>query len=346
MSGPAIRYPGENLVKIGINGFGRIGRNAFRAAIAKQGYGKDFEIVAVNDIAPIDSLAYMLKYDSVYGKLDKEVKVEGSGILVAGKRLDITQLKDPAEIPWAKLGVDVVIESTGLFTDREKAAKHLAAGAKKVIISAPSNDPDVMLVLGVNMEMYDRSKHDVISMGSCTTGSLAPPAKVLNDKFGIERGTMLTVHAYTADQRIIDMPHKDFRRGRAANLSIIPTSTGAAKAIGKVIPELDGKLNGLSLRVPVPCGSVTDLSFTTKVDVTVEELNKALLEASRGEMKGVLGYCTDPIVSADVIGDPHSAIIDSLLTMVVQKRFAKVFSWYDNEWGYSNRLVELAPKLL
>jgi len=336
----------RNLVKIGINGFGRIGRNAYRATLEMRGFGKEFDIVAVNDVAPVDSLAYLLKYDSVYGKLDNEVKVEGSGISVDGRRLEITQLKDPGEIPWRKFGVDVVIESTGLFTDKEKAAKHLLGGAKKVIISAPSKDADVMLVLGVNMEMYDRPKHNVISMGSCTTGSLAPPAKVLNDKFGIERGTLLTIHAYTADQRITDLPHKDFRRGRAAGLSIIPTSTGAAKAIGKVIPALDGKMNGISMRVPTPCGSVTDITFDSKVDVTAEELNKALLEASQGKMKGILGYCTDPIVSTDIIGDPHSAVIDSLLTMVVQKRFAKVFSWYDNEWGYANRLVELAPKLL
>jgi len=334
------------LVKIGINGFGRIGRNAYRAALEMRGFGKEFDIVAVNDVAPVDSLAYLLKYDSIYGKLDKEVKVEGSGISVDGRRLEITQLKDPGEIPWRKFGVDVVIESTGIFTDKEKAAKHLLGGAKKVVISAPSKDADVTLVLGVNMEMYDRSKHNVISMGSCTTGSLAPPAKVLNDKFGIERGTLLTIHAYTADQRITDLPHKDFRRGRAAGLSIIPTSTGAAKAIGKVIPALEGKMNGLALRVPTPFGSVTDISFDSKVDVTAEELNKALLEASQGKMKGILGYCTDPIVSRDIIGDPHSAVIDSLLTMVVQKRFAKVFSWYDNEWGYANRLVELAPKLL
>jgi len=334
------------LVKIGINGFGRIGRNAYRAALEMRGFGKEFDIVAVNDVAPVDSLAYLLKYDSVYGKLGNEVKVEGSGISVDGRRLEITQLKDPGEIPWRKLGVDVVIESTGLFTDKERAAKHLVGGAKKVVISAPSKDADVTLVLGVNMEMYDRSKHNVVSMGSCTTGSLAPPAKVLNDKFGIERGTLLTVHAYTADQRITDLPHKDFRRGRAACLSIIPTSTGAAKAIGKVIPALEGKMNGLSMRVPTPCGSVTDITFDSKVDVTSEELNKSLLEASQGKMKGILGYCTDPIVSTDIIGDPHSAVIDSLLTMVVQKRFAKVFSWYDNEWGYANRLVELAPKLL
>ena len=337
---------GRNLAKIGINGFGRIGRNAYRAALEMRGFGKEFDIVAVNDVAPVDSLAYLLKYDSIYGKLDKEVKVDGSGISVDGRRLEITQFKDPGEIPWRKFGVDVVIESTGLFTDKEKAAKHLLGGAKKVVISAPSKDPDVTLVLGVNMEMYDRSKHNVISMGSCTTGSLAPPAKVINDKFGIERGTLLTVHAYTADQRITDLPHKDFRRGRAAGLSIIPTSTGAAKAIGKVIPALDGKMNGLALRVPTLFGSVTDISFDSKVDVTAEELNKALLEASQGKMKGILGYCTDPIVSRDIIGDPHSAVIDSLLTMVVQKRFAKVFSWYDNEWGYANRLVELAPKLL
>ena len=334
------------MLRIGINGFGRIGRNAYRAALAKQGFGKDFDIVAVNDVAPVDSLAYMLKYDSVYGKLDKEVKAEGSSILVGERKLEVTQFKDPGEIPWKKFGVEVVIESTSLFTDKDKASKHKNGGARKVIISAPSKDADVMLVLGVNMEMYDKSKHDIVSMGSCTTGSLAPPAKVMNDKFGIERGSMLTVHAYTSDQRIIDLPHKDFRRGRAAALSIIPTSTGAAKAIGKVIPELEGKMGGLAMRVPTPCGSVTDIGFASKVDVTAEDLNKALLEASQGKMKGIMAYCTDPIVSTDVIGDPHSAIIDSLLTMVVQKRLAHVFSWYDNEWGYANRLVELAPRLL
>ena len=336
------------MIKIGINGFGRIGRNAYRAALEHSGFSKDFDIVAVNDIAPIDSLAYMLKWDSVYGKLNKEVKVDGTSINVGGRKLEITQVKDPGEIPWRKLGVDVVVESTGLFTEKDKAAKHLAAGARKVLISAPGKDVDVTLVLGVNMEMYDKAKHDVISMASCTTGSLAPPAKVLNDNFGIEKGMMTTVHAYTGDQKLIDMPHKDFRRGRAASLSIIPTSTGAAKAIGEVIPALKGKMNGLALRVPTPFGSITDLTFITKQEVTVEEINKALMAAAEGKMKGVLDYVAEPIVSTDIIGNPHSAVIDSLSTMVIggKGNFAKILSWYDNEWGYSNRIVEMAPKLL
>jgi glyceraldehyde 3-phosphate dehydrogenase len=336
------------LIKIGINGFGRIGRNAYRAALEHNGFGKDFDIVAVNDIAPIDSLAYMLKWDSVYGKPNKDVKVEGSAISVGGRKLEITQVKDPGEIPWRKLGVDVVIESTGLFTEKEKAAKHIAAGARKVLVSAPGKDVDVTLVLGVNMEAYDKAKHNVISMASCTTGSLAPPAKVLNDSFGIEKGMMTTVHAYTGDQRLVDMPHKDFRRGRAAALSIIPTSTGAAKAIGEVIPALKGKMNGLALRVPTPFGSITDLTFTTKQEVTVEDINKALKGAAGGKMKGILDYVAEPIVSTDIIGNPHSAVIDSLSTMVIggKGNLAKILSWYDNEWGYSNRIVEMAPKLL
>jgi glyceraldehyde 3-phosphate dehydrogenase len=302
----------------------------------------------VNDIAPVDSLAYMLKWDSVYGKLDQEVKVNGNTILVGGRWLEVTQVKDPAEIPWKKQRVDVVIESTGLFTEREKAAKHMSGGARKVLISAPSKDPDVTLVLGVNMEMYDKAKHNVVSMASCTTGSLAPPAKVINDAFGIESGMMTTVHAYTGDQRLVDLPHKDFRRGRAAALSIIPTSTGAAKAIGQVIPALKGKMNGLAMRVPTPCGSVTDLSFTTRTQVSAEDLNKALKDAAEGKMKGIMEYLTEPIVSTDVVGNPHSSVIDSLSTMVIGSKgnFAKVLSWYDNEWGYSNRLVELSQKLL
>ena len=339
---------GSALIKIGINGFGRIGRNVYRAALENNGFGKDFDIVAVNDIAPIDSLAYMLRWDSIYGKLDRQVKVEGTAINVGGRKLEITQAKDPLEIPWKKLGVDVAIESTGLFTEKDKAAKHLTAGARKVLVSAPGKDVDVTLVLGVNFEMYDKAKHNVISMASCTTGSLAPPAKVINDKFGIEKGVMTTIHAYTGDQRLVDLPHKDFRRGRAASLSIIPTSTGAAKAIGEVIPALKGRMNGFALRVPTPCGSITDLSFTTKQEVTADDLNKALKEAAEGKMKGIIEYCTEPIVSTDIIGNPHSAVIDSLLTMVVggKGNFAKILSWYDNEWGYSNRIVELAQKLL
>jgi len=336
------------LIKIGINGFGRIGRNVYRAALASKGMGKDFEIVAVNDIAPIDSLAYMLKYDSVYGKLDRDITIEGSAICAGDAMFEVTQVKDPGEIPWKKYGAEVVIESTGLFTEREKAAKHLSAGARKVLISAPGKQVDVTLVLGVNMDMYDKAKHNVVSMASCTTGSLAPPAKVINDKFGIETGMMTTVHAYTGDQRIIDMPHKDFRRGRAASLSIIPTSTGAAKAIGEVVPALKGKLNGIALRVPTPCGSVTDLSFLTRTEVAAEDINSALKQAAEGPMKGILQYCTDPIVSTDIVGNPHSAVIDALSTMVIggKGKFAKILSWYDNEWGYSNRVVELSQKLL
>lgn len=336
------------MVKIGINGFGRIGRNVYRAALASKGFGKDFDIVAVNDIAPVDQFAHLLKYDSIYGKLREEVRVDGSGIAVAGRRFEVTQVKDPAEIPWKKLGAEVVIESTGLFTDREKAAKHMAGGARKVIISAPAKEVDATIVLGVNFDAYDKAKHDVISMGSCTTGSLAPPAKVINDRFGIEKGMMTTVHAYTGDQRLVDLPHKDIRRARAASVSIIPTSTGAAKAIGEVIPSLKGKMNGLALRVPTPFGSITDISVVTKSEVSADELNRALKEAADGPMKGILEYCTDPIVSTDIIGNPHSAVIDSLSTMVIGGRgnFAKVLSWYDNEWGYANRLVELAQKVL
>jgi glyceraldehyde 3-phosphate dehydrogenase len=336
------------LVKIGINGFGRIGRNFYRAALDQAGHGKGIEIVAVNDIAPVDQLAHLLKWDSVYGKLGKEVKVDGAGIRVGEGRFEVTQVKDPAEIPWRKFGVDVVVESTGLFTEKEKAAKHLAAGARKVLISAPGKGPDLTIVLGVNYDMYDKAKHDVVSMASCTTGSLAPPVKVINDKFGIEKGMMTTIHAYTGDQRLVDLPHKDFRRARAAAVSIIPTSTGAAKAIGEVIPEMKGKLNGFALRVPIPCGSVTDLSFTTRQEVAAEDINAALKDAASGKMKGIMEYCTDPIVSVDVVGNPHSSIIDSLSTMVIggKGNFGKILSWYDNEWGYSNRLVELSQKLL
>lgn len=335
-------------MKIGINGFGRIGRNVFRAAIQKPGYGKDFRIVAVNDIAPIDSLAYQLKWDSIYGKLDREVTTDGRSLTVDGSNIAVTQLRDPAEIPWKSHEVDVVIESTGLFTAREKAAKHLSGGARKVIVSAPSKDCDVTLVLGVNFDAYDPAKHDVVSNASCTTNSLAPPAKVVNDEYKIVQGMMTTIHAYTGDQRLVDLPHKDFRRGRAGALSIIPTSTGAAKAIGMVIPDLAGKLNGFALRVPTPCGSVTDLSFTTEKDMTKEDLNGALKAASEGPMKDIMEFCEEPIVSSDVVGNPHSAIVDSELSLVIggKGRFGKILSWYDNEWGYANRVVELAPKLL
>jgi glyceraldehyde 3-phosphate dehydrogenase len=339
---------GEDLVRIGINGFGRIGRNFYRAALESGALGRGIDVVAVNDIAPVDSLAYMLKWDSVYGRLGKEVRVEGSGIAVGEKRFEVTQVKDPAEIPWGKLGADVVLESTGLFTEREKASKHLTSGVRKVLISAPAKGPDITLVLGVNYDMYDKEKHNVVSMASCTTGSLAPPAKIINDMFGIEKGMMTTIHAYTGDQRLVDLPHKDFRRGRAAALSIIPTSTGAAKAIGEVVPALKGRMNGLAMRVPTPCGSVTDLSFALSKEATAEDINAALKEAADGGMKGIMEYCSEPIVSADIVGNSHSSVIDSLSTMVIGGRgnFGKILSWYDNEWGYSNRLVELSQKLL
>ena len=336
------------MVKIGINGFGRIGRNALRAAIQKEGYGEKLEIVAVNDIAPIDSLAYQLKWDSVYGKLGQDVRAEGDALVVGDRAIQVMQHRSPAEIPWKNHGVEVVIESTGLFTAREKASGHLAGGAQKVIISAPSKDCDATLVLGVNFDAYDRERHHIVSNASCTTNSLAPPAKVINDTFSMVQGMMTTIHAYTGDQRVVDLPHKDFRRGRAAAVSIIPTTTGAAKAIGMVIPELSGKLNGFALRVPTPCGSVTDLSFTTENEMSRESLNKALADAASGPMKDVMEFCEEPIVSADVVRNPHSAIIDAQMTMVMgdNGRFGKILSWYDNEWGYANRLVELAPKLL
>jgi len=338
----------HSVIRIGVNGFGRIGRNFCRAALEKPGYGKDFQIVAVNDIAPIDSLAHLLKWDSVYGKLGVELKKDSTGIIVGDSRFEVIQSRDPSEIPWNRYGADLVIESTGLFTDKEKAAKHMVGGARKVLISAPSKDADVTLVLGVNMEMYDRAKHSVVSMASCTTGSLAPPAKVINDTFGIETGMMTTIHAYTGDQRVVDLPHKDFRRGRAAALSIIPTSTGAAKAIGLVVPALKGKLNGFALRVPTPVGSVTDLSFSTEAEMSAEEVNTALKQAAEGPMMGIMEFCEEPIVSADIVGNPHSSVIDALSTMVIggKGRFGKILSWYDNEWGYANRLVELSQKLL
>ncbi|MCU0859670.1 MAG: type I glyceraldehyde-3-phosphate dehydrogenase [Thermoplasmata archaeon] len=336
------------MIKVGINGFGRIGRNFYRAALEKGAIGRDLEVVAVNDIAPVDQLAHLLKYDSSYGRLDVPCRAEGAVVHAGPHSFEVTQVKDPAEIPWRRLGADVVIESTGLFTEKDKAAKHLVAGARKVVISAPGKDVDATVVLGVNFDVYDKAKHNVISMGSCTTGSLAPPAKVLNDTFGIEKGMMTTVHAYTGDQRLVDTPHKDLRRARGAAMSIIPSSTGAAKAIGEVIPALKGRMNGFALRVPTPVGSITDLSFISNKDMTVESVNAALKAAAEGPMKGIMQFCTDPIVSADVVGDPHSAIIDSLSTMVIggKGNFGKVLSWYDNEWGYSNRLVELCPRLL
>ncbi|PCN46836.1 type I glyceraldehyde-3-phosphate dehydrogenase [Curtobacterium sp. 'Ferrero'] len=324
-------------VKIGINGFGRIGRNFFRAALAK---GSDLEIVAVNDLTDNAALANLLKYDSITGKLPATVELDGDNIVVDGKAIKVLAERDPANLPWGELGVDIVIESTGFFTKAADAKKHIDAGAKKVIISAPATGDDVTIVLGVNEDTYDAANHHIISNASCTTNSLAPLAKVFNDKFGIERGLMTTVHAYTADQNLQDGPHKDPRRARAAALNIVPTSTGAAKAIGLVLPELAGKLDGFALRVPVPTGSITDLTLETKSEVTVDEINAAYKEAAEGPLKGILLYSEDPLVSTDIQSDPHSSIYDAGLTKVMGG-LVKITSWYDNEWGYSNRLVDL-----
>jgi len=325
-------------VKIGINGFGRIGRNYFRAALAK---GSDIEIVAVNDLTDNKALAHLLKFDSIAGRLDATVELEGDKIIVDGKPILVFAERDPANLPWGDLGVDIVIESTGFFTKAADARKHIAAGAKKVIVSAPATGDNVAtLVLGVNEDVYDSAVHDVISNASCTTNCLAPLAKVLLDNFGIERGLMTTVHAYTADQNLQDGPHNDLRRARAAALNIIPTSTGAAKALGIVIPDLVGKLDGYALRVPVPTGSITDLTVELSTTVTVEEINAAYKAAADGPLKGILKYTEEPIVSSDIVGDPHSSIFDAGLTKALGNQ-VKVASWYDNEWGYSNRLVDL-----
>lgn len=325
-------------VRVGINGFGRIGRNYLRAALAK---GTDLEIVAVNDLSDPASLAHLLKYDSVTGRLPQEVKVDGQNIIVGDQVIKVLAERDPAALGWGGLGVDIVIESTGRFTDAEKAKAHIEAGAKKVLISAPATGEDGTFVLGVNDELYDNEKHHIISNASCTTNCLAPFAKVFNDKFGIENGLMTTVHAYTADQNLQDGPHGDLRRARAAALNIVPSSTGAAKAIGLVLPELKGKLDGYALRVPVPTGSITDLTLVSKSDVTVDEIKAAYKEAAAsGRLKGILAYTEDPIVSSDIVTDSHSSIVDAGLIKVIG-RTVKISSWYDNEWGYSNRLVEL-----
>jgi glyceraldehyde 3-phosphate dehydrogenase len=332
-------------VKVGINGFGRIGRNVFRAANAA---GADLEFVAVNDLTDPGTLANLLKYDSILGRFPGEVTVEGDTISVGGTPLKVLSERDPAALPWGDLGVDVVIESTGFFTARADAAKHLEAGAQKVIISAPAKEPDVTVALGVNFdEAYDPESHHVISNASCTTNCLAPLAKVLHEAFGIEQGLMTTIHAYTADQRLQDMPHSDPRRSRAAALNLIPTTTGAAKAVGLVLPELNGKLNGFSMRAPVPVGSAVDLVFTTPDPLEVDQINAALKAAAEGPLQGILAYTEDPIVSTDIVGDPHSSIVDAGGTMVIgDGRLAKTIAWYDNEWGYSNRCVELAGKVL
>jgi glyceraldehyde 3-phosphate dehydrogenase len=330
-------------VKVGINGFGRIGRNVFRAALES---GSDLEFVAVNDLIDTETIAHLLRYDTVLGRFPGEIEVSGEGVIVDGKELRVLNEKDPAALPWGDLGIEVVIESTGLFTKREGAEKHLEAGAKKVIISAPATDPDVTVVLGVNFDAYDPEKHNIISNASCTTNCLAPVAKVLNDTVGIERGLMTTIHAYTSDQRLQDMPHKDKRRSRAAAANLIPTSTGAAKAIGLVLPDLQGKLNGIAVRAPVITGSLVDLVCDVSQETSAEQLNAAMKEAAEGPLGGILAYTEDPIVSSDIVTDPHSSVFDAEQTTVVDGKFVKVLSWYDNEWGYSNRCVELAEKVL
>ena len=325
------------MLKVGVNGFGRIGRNFLRASLES---GANFEIVGINDLTDNATLAHLLKYDSILGRLKQQVTFTDTTITVGGKTISVSAERDPANIPWGKLGVDVVVESTGIFTKAADAQKHINAGAKKVIISAPATDEDITIVMGVNHEKYDPAKHNIISNASCTTNCLAPMAKVLNDEFGIVRGLMTTIHAYTNDQVILDFPHKDLRRSRAAALSIIPTSTGAAKAISLVLPELKGKLDGYALRVPVPTGSATDLTVELAKEVTVAEINAALKKASNGSLKGYLSYTEDPIVSADIVTDPSSCILDAGLTKVIGTT-VKVVGWYDNEWGYSNRLVDL-----
>ena len=325
--------------RIGINGFGRIGRNFFRAA---QAGGSDLEIVAVNDIGEKSTMAHLLKYDSVFGRLGKEVKVTDDGFSVNGADVKVLSEKDPAALGWGDLGVDVAVESTGLFTARADAEKHLQAGAKKVIISAPAKNEDITVVMGVNDDAYDPAQHNVISNASCTTNCVVPLAKVLQDNWGIEKGFMTTCHAYTGDQRIHDLPHKDLRRARAAALNIIPTSTGAAKAAALALPELKGRLDGLALRVPVADGSITDLVCTLGSEASAEDVNNAFREASQSaRMRGILYFCEDPVVSSDIVGDPHSCVFDSLSTMA-SGNMVKVLAWYDNEWGYSNRLVDLA----
>jgi glyceraldehyde 3-phosphate dehydrogenase len=322
-------------VRVGINGFGRIGRNYFRAA-----EGKDVEVVAVNDLTDNKTLAHLLKYDSTFGRLDGDVSYDDESITVAGQRVLASAQRDPSQLPWGDLGVDVVIESTGIFTKRDDAAKHLKGGARKVIISAPAKDEDITIVMGINHDKYDPASHDIISNASCTTNSVVPLAKVLMDSFGIEKGFMTTIHAYTNDQVILDFPHKDLRRARSAAVNTIPTSTGAAKAASLVIPELKGRLDGIALRVPVENGSLTDLAVVLGRETTVEEINDAYRQAAEGPLAGIIRYSTDPIVSRDIVGDDASCIFDSPLTQA-NGNLAKVFGWYDNEWGYSKRLVDL-----
>ena len=323
--------------RVGINGFGRIGRNFFRAALEQ---GADIEIVAVNDLTDNKTLAHLLKYDSITGRFQGEVSYDDEGIVVNGKHIKVLAQRNPADLPWGELGVDVVVESTGFFTDGEKAKAHLDAGAKKVVISAPAKNVDGTFVMGVNEDKYDGATMNIVSNASCTTNCLAPLAKVLEENFGIERGIMTTIHSYTGDQRVLDAPHKDLRRARAAALNMIPTKTGAAQAVALVLPELEGKFDGLAVRVPTPTGSLTDLTFIAKKEVSVEAVKAAVKAAAEGELKGVLEYTEDPIVSSDIVGDPHTSIFDATETKVIGD-LVKVLSWYDNEWGYSNALVRL-----
>jgi glyceraldehyde 3-phosphate dehydrogenase len=326
--------------RVGINGFGRIGRLAFRAA-----QGKDLEIVGINDLTDAKTLAHLLKYDSVHRHFPGDVEAAGEAIVVDGRKIPVTAERDPAKLPWKKLGAQIVLESTGAFTDRAGAAKHLEAGAERVIITAPATDPDVTIVLGVNTNAYDPAKHRIVSNASCTTNCLAPVAKVLQDEFGIESGWMTTIHAYTNDQVTLDFPHKDLRRARAAAISMIPTSTGAAKAIGLVLPELKGKLDGYAMRVPTFDVSVVDLSARLRRQTSAEEINAAMKRAADGPLKGILEYCTEPLVSIDFLGNPHSSILDAQSTKVMGGDFAKLLAWYDNEWGYSCRVVDLALRM-
>jgi glyceraldehyde 3-phosphate dehydrogenase len=331
-------------LRVGINGFGRIGRNVFRAA---QEANADIEWVAVNDLTDSKTLAHLLKYDSILGPYPGTVVASGDNLEVDGNELKVLAERDPGALPWGDLGVDVVIESTGFFTDRDKAAAHLSAGAKKVVISAPAKNEDITVVLGVNFDQYDADKHHVISNASCTTNCLAPFAKVVHELVGIKHGLMTTIHAYTADQNLQDAPHSDLRRARAAAINLVPTSTGAAKAVGLVLPELNGKLHGFAVRAPVPTGSVVDLTFEAERETTVEEINDAFrAKADTGDLAGILQYTEDPIVSSDIVGNPFSSIVDGGLTAVLDGTLVKVVSWYDNEWGYSNRVVDLVQKLL
>ncbi len=326
-------------VKIGINGFGRIGRNAFKGILSR--YAGEIDVVAINDLTDAETLAHLLKYDSLFGKFDGTIEVKEGAMVVNGKEIKIIAERDPAKLPWGELGVDVVIESTGFFRTRDAAGKHLEAGAKKVIISAPAKDEDITIVMGVNEEDYDPANHNIISNASCTTNCLAPFAKVLDNEFGIVKGLMTTIHSYTSDQRIHDLPHSDMRRARAAALSMIPTTTGAAQAVSLVLPQLKGKFNGYALRVPTPTVSIVDMVVETEKPVTVESVNAALKAAAEGPMEGILGFSEEPLVSMDYKGDPRSSIIDALSTMVMGDNMVKVVSWYDNEWGYSNRVGDL-----